>query len=266
MISRPAVQIENLSVKFNGMEILKNIHAHIEHGCITAIIGPNGAGKTTLLSALLGLVPCSGIIRFLNENGDVYPPRLAYVPQNLEFDRQSPVTVLDFIALRHQKKPLWMGLSRSTIEASQEALEKLKVSHLLRKPIGKLSGGEIQRVLLAIALRDNPELLLLDEPISGVDVAGGHLFCDILEKLRRQRQLTIVMVSHDLSVVSQHADRVICLNRSVVCEGTTVEVLTSENLFAIYGLHAGLYEYETKNPPIPCDYNAKDKTNSSTAL
>jgi len=113
----------------------------------------------------------------------------------------------------------------------------------------------LQRVLLALALQRDPELLMLDEPVSGVDVAGGHLFCDILEDLRTEQRLTVVMVSHDLSVVSEHATRVICLNGTVTCQGTTPQVLTPEHLKAIYGPHAGLYLHHPEGDGAGCAHH-----------
>ncbi|MBF0499021.1 MAG: metal ABC transporter ATP-binding protein [Candidatus Riflebacteria bacterium] len=255
MSSSAAVVLENVGVTRNGIKILYDVRGTIERGEVTAIIGPNGAGKTTLLSAILGHLPFTGTIRFLDSAGMPSTPKLAYVPQSLDFDRGSPITVLDFLALDRQKLPTWLGINSSVREEAVIALARLEAAHLLDRPLGRLSGGEIQRVLLASALRRNPELLLLDEPVSGVDVAGGHLFCDVLEEIRQERRLTLVMVSHDLSVVSEHATRVICLNRTVTCQGETPEVLTPENLFQIYGLHSGLYEHHPAPTVQPCDHH-----------
>jgi zinc transport system ATP-binding protein len=115
--------------------------------------------------------------------------------------------------------------------------------HLIGRPLGKLSGGELQRVLLGLALRDNPDILLLDEPVSGVDVSGEELFCDFLDQIHRETRFSLLLVSHDLSVVTRHADRVICLNRSIVCQGATTEVLTPETLNAMYGSGARLFSH-----------------------
>ena len=117
------------------------------------------------------------------------------------------------------------------------------MGHLLRRPLGRLSGGELQRVLFALALRDDPDILLLDEPVSGVDVAGEELFCDFLSQVQRSSRFSLLLVSHDLSVVSRHADQVICLNRRIVCQGATTEILTPENLAAMYGSDAHLFRH-----------------------
>ncbi|MFZ2958339.1 MAG: metal ABC transporter ATP-binding protein [Candidatus Ozemobacteraceae bacterium] len=253
-----SIILENVGVTLDDVHILYDVCATIERGEVTAIIGPNGAGKTTLLAAILGHIPFTGSIRFPDASGNPHNPRLAYVPQTLAFDRGSPVTVLDFLSLDRQRRPTWFGIKPSVRAEAIAALSRLEAAHLLERPLGRLSGGEMQRVLLASALRRNPDLLLLDEPVSGVDVAGGHLFCDVLEQVRREQKLTLVMVSHDLSVVSEHATRVICLNRTVSCQGETPEVLTPENLFQIYGLHSGLYEHHPNKVEHSCDHHAHD--------
>jgi len=243
MIPSPAIVLAGVSVAAGQNVILEHIDAQIMRGCITALIGPNGAGKTTLLQAILGLRPYSGRIEFVNPEGKPHKPRIGYVPQSLEIDRQASVTVLEFFAFEFQRRPVWVGITAKARENAVSALERLEAGHLLDRPLGRLSGGEMQRVLLAMALHRDPEILFLDEPVSGVDIAGGHLFCDVLESLSSRQNRTIVMVSHDLSVVSQHASHVLCLNRTIACQGEAPEVLTSENLLQIYGLHSGLYEH-----------------------
>ena len=237
------VCLEGVSVQRGGTAILENVTVNFQRSQLTAVIGPNGAGKTTLLLAILGLIPFSGTIRFLGPDDRPIQPVISYVPQNLSFDRQSPISVLEFLALDLQIRPIWLGVKASVRSACQVHLEKFKADHLLERQLGRLSGGEIQRVLLAKALQRNPNLLLLDEPVSGIDMAGGHLFCDILEDIRQKFQLTVLMISHDLSVVYRHATRVLCLNKGVSCEGETPKMLTSEQLLNLYGAHSGLYEH-----------------------
>jgi len=254
MKSTPAIRLTDVSVTIGQSVILEKVDAQIMRGHITALIGPNGAGKTTLLQAILGLRAYSGRIDFVDSSGTVHKPRIGYVPQSLAIDRQAAVTVLEFFAFEFQRRPVWLGITGKSRENAAMALERLEAGHLLNRPLGKLSGGEMQRVLLALALHRDPEILFLDEPVSGVDIAGGHLFCDVLESLSTRQNRTIVMVSHDLSVVSQHASHVLCLNRTVACQGETPEVLTSENLLQIYGLHSGLYEH-TPDPHQHCDHH-----------
>ncbi|MGE5664347.1 MAG: metal ABC transporter ATP-binding protein [Deltaproteobacteria bacterium] len=241
---RHTLEIRNLSVRAGGMEILSGIDADIRCGEVTAVVGPNGAGKTTLLLAILGLVDYTGEIRFCRaEEHGRGAPRIGYVPQRLDFDRNTPMTVLDFFALSSQRFPVVLGCSRSSREAARESLARAGAPHLAGRPLGKLSGGELQRVLLALALRDNPDILLLDEPVSGVDAAGEELFCDFLDQVHSASGFSLLLVSHDLSVVSRHADRVICLNRRIVCQGATTETLTPENLAAMYGSGAHLFSH-----------------------
>ena len=215
---RHTLEIRNLTVRKGWVEILSGIDADLRCGEVTALVGPNGAGKTTLLLAILGQVPYTGKIRFCRatEHGQG-APRIWYVPQRFPLDPDVPITVLDFFALSAQRRPVFLGASRRTREIARHSLERAGVAHLLQSPLGRLSGGELQRVLFALALRDAPDILLLDEPVSGVDVAGEEQFCDFLSKVQRDSRFSLLLVSHDLSVVTRHADRVICLNRRLVC-------------------------------------------------
>jgi zinc transport system ATP-binding protein len=238
------LEIRDLSVRAGGMEILSGIHADIRCGEVTALIGPNGAGKTTLLLAILGLIPYSGTIRFCRaEEHGMGIPRIGYVPQRIDLDRNAPMTVLDFFALSSQRMPVFLGRSRKSRAEAETALHRVGSSHLIGRPLGKLSGGELQRILLGLALRDNPDILLLDEPVSGVDVSGEELFCDFLDQIHQESRFSLLLVSHDLSVVTRHADRVICLNRTIVCQGATTEVLTPDTLSAMYGSGARLFSH-----------------------
>ena len=238
------LEIRELTVRAGGTEILSGVNADLRCGEVTALVGPNGAGKTTLLLAILGLVPFTGEIRFCRaaEHGEG-APRIGYVPQRLDFDRNAPMTVLDFFALSSQRYPVIFGHSARSRRSAKESLAHGGASHLIFRPLGKLSGGELQRVLLALALRDNPDILLLDEPVSGVDLSGEELFFDFLGQIHSESRFSLLLVSHDLSVVSRHADRVICLNRRVVCQGATTETLTPENIAAMYGSGAHLFSH-----------------------
>jgi zinc transport system ATP-binding protein len=208
------------------------------------LIGPNGAGKTTLLQAILGQVPYDGEIGSAAPRSTGRgPPASGTSRQHLEFDRETPLTVLDFFALSAQRRPVFLGISAAARRSAGESLERAGVAHLLGHPLGKLSGGELQRVLFALALHDSPDILLLDEPVSGVDLAGGEQFCEFLSQVHRGSRFSLLLVSHDLSVVTRHADRVICLNRRIVCQGATTEVLTAGNLASMYGDDAHLFRH-----------------------
>lgn len=234
-----AVTLQNVTVSLGGNTILHNISAQIPARSCTAIIGPNGAGKTTLLLALLGEVAFTGTIRVAQANKS-RALRIGYVPQRLVFDRGMPLTLLEFMVMGWQRCPLWFGVRRAHAIRARQLLAAVKMDGLEKRPLGALSGGEMQRVLLAMALGQDPELLILDEPASGVDCQGEHLFCELLAKLRRELGFTQLMVSHDLPTVTHHATHVICLNRKIVATGPPHEVLTVETLTAIFGLHMGL--------------------------
>jgi zinc transport system ATP-binding protein len=234
-----AVVFENVSVTMGGVRILESVSAHVPTGGATAIIGPNGAGKTTLLLALLGQVRYEGSIRLApSRRGG--PARVGYVPQRLEFDRGLPMTVMEMLVAGGQRRPLWFGPARRVRQKAEESLAAVKAEHLANRRLGALSGGELQRALLALAMRQDPEVLILDEPAAGVDVEGEHLICELLEKFREERGFTQVMVTHDLSLVTAHSTHVICLNRRVMGEGPTRATLTDETLKATFGIHLGI--------------------------
>ncbi len=234
-----AIVFRNVSVRIGPVTILEEVTATTPRGGCSAVVGPNGAGKTTLLQALLGQVPFQGEIRLESlQTGRL--PRIGYVPQRLQFDRSLPLTVRDFLVMGRQRRPLWLGTARHHREAARSLLAAVRGEALEDRILGVLSGGELQRVLLALALQQDPELLVLDEPAAGVDLQGGALFCEVLERLRAERGFTQLMVSHDLSTVTHHATHVILLNRRVVAEGPPQCVLTPENLAAVFGLHMGL--------------------------
>ena len=236
----PAVVFEGVSVTLGGVSILDRVTAAVPRGGCTSIVGPNGAGKTTLLLALLGEVPYRGGIHFSSKiNRNV---RVGYVPQRLAFDRGIPLTVTEFMNLGFQDKPLWFGLSGDLKKKTRKQLAMVKSDHLENRRLGALSGGELQRVLLALALAQEPDLLVLDEPAAGVDIHGEHVFCELLDNLRTKLGFTQLMVSHDLATVTHHATHVICLNHRVAAEGPPCQALTDETLTAIFGMHMGLVD------------------------
>ncbi len=246
------IELENVGVKLGKVQVLYDVSAVMRCGQITAIIGPNGGGKSTLLKAIMGLAPHTGRITFCTENMcGAGRPNIGYVPQYLDFDRGVPLTVQDFLSLKYQKKPMWLGHNRKVLKEAEEALVLVGAQHLMGKKMGGLSGGEQQRVLLAFALMDKPDIVLLDEPVSGVDAAGEEIFAELLRRLQAERHFTVVLVSHDLSVITQHADHVICLNKTVRCVGRTIEVLTTENLARLYGPHTGLHIHPEGTEPDP---------------
>jgi zinc transport system ATP-binding protein len=235
-VSKTTVHFEEVTVAARGVPILERVTASVPRGSWTNIVGPNGAGKTTLILALLGMFPYSGKIRFGNGGGR---PRIGYVPQRFAFDRGMPLTVMEFMLMGRQRLPFWFGC-RGGRGRARELLAAVQADKLEPRLLGALSGGEMQRVLLALALQEEPDLLVLDEPTAGVDFQGEQIFCELLDGLRRDRGFTQLMVSHDLATVTHHATHVICLNRRVVAEGPPRKVLTGETLTATFGLHMGL--------------------------
>lgn len=239
--SDAAVTFDKVTVSMGGVTILEDVNAHVPNGASTAVVGPNGAGKTTLLLALLGEIPYKGHIRISSGKG-VGHARIGYVPQRLAFDRGMPLTVTEFLVMGIQRAPLWFGIRSGYRNRAWAMLASVRAEHLKGRFLGALSGGEIQRVLLALALEQEPDLLVLDEPASGVDLQGEQVFCELLEALRKERGFTQLMVSHDLATVTHHAGHVICLNRRVAAEGPPQEVLTPQTLMAVYGLHMGVVD------------------------
>ena len=228
-------KIDNLKVKLDNNIILDNVNLHVNCGEVVGVVGPNGAGKTTLLNTILGEVPYQGKIAFRISGSPSKKPKIGYVPQKLQFDLSSPISVTDLVASAISFHPVWRGINKDLLEEVKSVLSLFSAEHLFKRRIGELSGGELQRVLLAIAMTPEPELLLLDEPASGVDVKGLSLFYQIVDDLRRKHDIAVILVTHDLAGVSSYVDRLILLNRSVIAEGEPKEVLSDEKLVKTFG-------------------------------
>lgn len=228
----PLMRIERLGVRYGSHWALRGVDLDIWHGDLLAFIGPNGAGKSTLLKALLGLVPLAEG-RIVREGP---PPRIGYVPQKLALDAGFPLTVEEFLAINHPGPRAWFGgVPRNQRPAIEKTLEKLGVTSLARQPVGSLSGGQFQRVLLAAALLQKPQLLLLDEPSASIDRRGSEELQLLLHELHSKLDLTILFVSHDLNFVSHLATRVGCLNQNFCGLGPPHEVLSEHFLTEAYG-------------------------------
>ncbi|MCL6559425.1 MAG: metal ABC transporter ATP-binding protein [Firmicutes bacterium] len=228
-------KLKNFGVTIGKTEILRDIDLHIHCGELTALVGPNGAGKTTLLKAILGEIHHTGELSFLDAEDCRRKPVVGYVPQRLDFDPGAPVSVLDLFSACLSSRPVCLGHSRRIRERALVSLAGVQADHLSDRRLGDLSGGELQRVLLAMALDPSPDLLLLDEPVSGIDVQGKELFYDLVSNLRRQYDLSIILVSHDWGLVSRYADRIVLLDRTVQCCGTPEEVFSNEKMLRTYG-------------------------------
>lgn len=229
-------KIIDFGVTRGRTEILRDVNLHVHCGELTAIIGPNGGGKSTLLKAILGEIPHSGRLIFTDaEDGKVKNPLIGYVPQRLEFDLGSPISVFDLFLACQSGKPIWLSRPGKLLQHTLDCLEQVQASHLIERRLGDLSGGELQRILLALALDPTPDLLLLDEPVSGVDQQGMQLFYSLVSDIRRVYDLSIILVSHDLNSVSNYADRIVVLNKTVQCCGTSAEVFNSKQMSQLFG-------------------------------
>ncbi len=228
------LEIRNLTVKYGDHVILNDLNFWVNSGEIVAIIGPNGSGKTTLIKAILGLIPHQGEVKIFGG-----PPRLAlgdigYVPQKLDFDRTFPLTVTEFLNLIKVKNRPWR----------EEMLSETGVTAFTDKRIGELSGGQLQRLLIAKALLKEPKLLMLDEPTSGVDVAAEMTFFELIEHLNDIHNLTIMLISHEVQMVYKFATQILCLNKDLVCNGRPHEAITQEVLEQLYGKNIEFKSHE----------------------
>jgi zinc/manganese transport system ATP-binding protein len=247
------LEVERLSVYRGAYEAVHEVSFRLEAGTDTAIIGPNGAGKSTLVQAILGIIPWrSGQISILGHplsaSGQLpisVRRQVAYLPQSFLFDRGIPVTVAELVGLGWEKPGArlpWWGW-RERYQSILQALVRVNASHLLHQPIGGLSGGETKRVLLAYCLVQPRRLLILDEAPAGLDYQAEAEFYQLLNQLKLDQGWTILQISHDLDVVSCFCDQVICLNRSVICQGVPDTTLSSDNLMAAYGPHFTRYHH-----------------------
>lgn len=229
----PLIQAKGVGVVFGASEILKNVDLSVAPGEIVTVIGPNGAGKSTLVRAVLGLLtPSAGTV---SRRAGI---RVGYVPQTLHIERTMPITVRRFLAI-----------SRATRGADiSEVMTEVGAPDLLDRDFQDLSGGEAKRVLLARALLNDPDLLVLDEPTANIDVPGQARFYDLIRAVRDRRDCGILLVSHDLHLVMAATDIVLCLNGHVCCQGTPEAVLRNPEYVALFGPELGrsfgLYTHE----------------------
>lgn len=215
----PLVKLENVTVTFQGAPAVNRVNLTVSRGDILTVIGPNGAGKTTLIKAITGLQPISGGTLWRQPN-----LRIGYVPQRLELQPTLPLTVERFMALT--------GKSRKKFQA---ALAETGVAHLLNASVHHLSGGEMQRLLLARAFARQPDLLVLDEPAQGVDINGQAALYELIRGLRDRLHCGVIMISHDLHLVMAATDRVICLNQHVCCSGYPEDISQDPAFVEVFG-------------------------------
>jgi len=227
-----ALEVQDLAVRLGGTDVLGGVTFSLPRASCLAVIGPNGAGKTVLLRALIGALPHTGKITWARD------AVLGYVPQKIDIERDLPLNGRDFL----RAKAALTGGSR-TMQA--EALRSVGLADkVLSAPIGNMSGGQFQRLLIAFALLGRPNVLLLDEPAAGIDAPGQAQLNEVIHDLQHTRAMTVLLVSHDLSVVYRHADYVLCLGRQGACFGRPRAVLTPEMLYEVYGQPLGFHVHD----------------------
>jgi zinc transport system ATP-binding protein len=238
--SETIVDLEHVSVAYGPILAIEDVTFRVKRGQFVGVIGPNGSGKSTLLRVVLGLSkPIRGTVQVFGkprEKLGVDVQRIGYVPQLSTLDRSFPVRAGEVVLMgRYGRIGLMRRPGRGDREAARHALEQVGMSEFSERQIGRLSGGQLQRILVARALAAEPELLLLDEPTTGIDATTTESLYDLINKLNKDLGLTIILVSHDLNVVSKYVDTVACMNRRMATHGRPCEVLGSEMLKDIYG-------------------------------
>lgn len=234
------LRVENLNVEIGENSILKDVNLHVHCGQMVALIGPNGAGKSTFLKAILGQREYRGIIAFSEPGQRSQKPRIGYVPQSPAFDPSDPVSVADLFSCCLSSRPAFLGQSKKQRKHIWECLDRVHGTDLLDKRVGTLSGGELQRVLLALALEPMPNILILDEPLSGVDVEGMETLMDMLDEIRKTYDLSILMTTHDFTMLERYADMVVLIDHGVVAMGSPAQVLNSPQFRETFHMKGGL--------------------------
>ncbi len=227
-------RIKNINVSFGKKQVLKNVNIHIHCGKLNVIIGENGAGKSTLLKAILGEVQHEGEIIFKDRENSGNKIRIGYVPQKLEIEN-SPATVYDVVTSFTSNHPVFLNKNRVEYNRIKKHLEDFGADKLIDAKINSLSGGELQRVMLAIATMPYPDLLILDEPISGIDRNGKKQFYEKINYLKENYDLAIILVSHDFDYVEKYADKVILLDKTIIAKGKPEEIFKSKEFIDRFG-------------------------------
>lgn len=230
------IKVNHLSVAIGGQEILNDINLHIHCGSLHAVIGKNGAGKSTLVKAMLSDLPYTGSIEFKDrEDGRLQKLKIGYVPQSINIEKHTPVSVYDLIASYQSRFPVFLWKKRKLYAQIMESLKIFEADSFMDRQVCNLSGGELQRVLLSLAVMDEPNLLLLDEPVSGIDQNGMELFYRLIDHLKRHFDLAVILISHDLDYVAKYADWVVLLDKTVLKQGTVKEVYHSDQFQSVFG-------------------------------
>ena len=233
------ITVSNLGMQFGGQWLFQHVDLQFLPGNCYGIIGANGAGKSTFLKAILGQRECEGVIAFSEPGQRSKKPRIGYVPQSPAFDPSDPVSVSDLFACCMSRRPAFLGLGKAMKDTVAECLSRVHGEELVNKRVGTLSGGELQRVLLALALEPIPNILILDEPLSGVDVEGMGTLMDMLDEIRKNYDLSILMTTHDFSLLPRYADQVVLIDHGVLIQGDPQTVLDSEEFHRTFHMRGG---------------------------
>ena len=228
------LRIQDLSVKIGANTIISGINLHVHCGELIALIGPNGAGKSTLIKTLLGQQAYDGVFSFSVPGQRNRKAKIGYVPQSPVFDPSDPISVADLFSCCMSKRPAFLGQSKKMRNKITECLERVHGEALIDKRVGTLSGGELQRILLALALEPMPNILILDEPLSGVDVEGMETLMDMLDEIRKTYDLSILMTTHDFTMLPRYADQVVLIDKQIIRQGSPNEVLNSEEFRSVF--------------------------------
>lgn len=230
------VSIEHITVRAGKTILLSDINLDIYCGKLTVIIGKNGAGKSTLVKSILGELAHEGTIEFRDlKDNSLKKLTIGYVPQQLNIDKNAPVSVYDLVAAYTSRVPVFFRKSKRLYGQIKDRLAMFDGAELIDRQLGDLSGGELQRVLLTIACMPVPNLLILDEPVSGIDRNGRELFYRILDELKKEYDMSIILVSHDLDLTARYADSVVLLDKTVRKEGTAAQVMESKEFQEVFG-------------------------------
>jgi len=228
------LKVENLNVKFGREEVIKNLSFEVKRGEFLIVLGPNGAGKTTLFKAILGLISSSGEIIWQGAK----IPKISYLPERLSQDKfkNLAITVKEFFRFRESSDEKIFSILKAV---------GLEPDEILNKNPGDLSSGQFQRMLIAWSLISEPEILFFDEPVTGIDIGGEETIYFLLEKFWKEKNLTILLVTHDLNIVYKYATNVLCLSKKeICCFGPAKEILTPKVLEKIYGTEIKFYEHK----------------------
>lgn len=234
----PYLEVKNLSYQVEDKVILDDISFRLDKGSILVIIGPNGSGKTSLLKNIISVYqPTAGEVKLAGKDIKQQLNKIAYVPQKFDFDRQTPITIREFMALARCHK------ASHSDEYISSYLAKVNLAGKEDYQLGTLSGGEFQRMMIARALLHEKELLILDEPASGIDLAGEETIYNLIAQVNKEQGITCLIVSHELNIVHRYASQVLCLNKSLVCYGPPQQAISDKTIAKLYGSDIGLYQH-----------------------